>query len=543
MTKTVIKLLKLNLEAMLYSMFSFMSGKKSVATSKKSVSKKIISAIMIIFLLMVMASAYLGFFLLAYITNIDELRWAYSAIDLLVAFSFSIMSSLLAAQSYLFESKDNELLLSVPLRPLEILIGRAATLYVMNVGYSSMIMLPAMGVYGLFMHYLPINALYYIIIMLAFPLFSTAICSLFGYFLWYISSKLPSKKTANTIMGLIAMGIVIAVGMNAKPLFIYAVTHIEEATEFSQKYLFIFYWFGQSIETFNPMYIILIVLICVLSIVFSIWFISKRFVKVITTKTEAVRKKFVQKPMQRKDKFYSLVIKELGYFLSMPGYIMNGGFGTIAIILFGIFLIIKGNPFPQELLGITPATTSYPAAMIICSITAMCVVNDATASGISLEAKTLWIIKTAPVDFMKLFIAKSLLSPIITIPGILFAVISSTFAIDVNVTDIIFMILIPTASAIFAGLYGICINLILPRFDWSSEIIIIKQSGSVIITILSSLLLSLFPLMLISTTALLVDDRPVILGYIGGLLCYVLLIVIELLFLNTKGRKLFEKLA
>lgn len=84
------------------------------------------------------------------------LGWLYFAIAGLMAFMLTFIGNVFATQTQLFDAKDNELLLSMPIAPKFILGSRMLLLLALDLGYVLLVMGPAGVVYC--MNY-PVTAL------------------------------------------------------------------------------------------------------------------------------------------------------------------------------------------------------------------------------------------------------------------------------------------------------------------------------------------------------------------------------------------------
>ena len=88
-----------------------------------------------------------------------------------MAFALMFIGSVFTAKSQLFEAKDNELLLSMPVPPGMILLSRMAALLAMNFVLELVVALP---VFAAWLQYGTVNGvgiLAFIVIVLALPLF------------------------------------------------------------------------------------------------------------------------------------------------------------------------------------------------------------------------------------------------------------------------------------------------------------------------------------------------------------------------------------
>ncbi|MBQ9673090.1 MAG: hypothetical protein IJV39_00500 [Ruminococcus sp.] len=542
MSKMIFTLVKLNLHSMLYSMFTFLGGRNKDDKSRNSVMHIVIICAVVVFLIVIFVFFFSIFLGISMFTYPQKFRVLYPSIALMSATFFAFLGTVLSAQSYLFEAKDNEHLLSMPIKPVHILISRFATLYVLNLFYSGMILLPSFLVYIFFSRFDWLSIVVYFLGMLCFPILLTAVCSLIGFFFYFISSKFPNKKIGNVTLGIVFFGIIVMLFMFARPMLEHAVENLEFAKYLLYKYFYPFYMFGIAVTNHNVIFLLVIVFVCVLSAVLVCMLISAKYVKIITSHKDKRKKVYVEKPMKVRSPMTAIIIKEFRYFISSPGYVMNASLGTIFSIIFGIYLINNGYEFSGMVTDYVTNINSLVPLVVLSSLTLMSVMNDSTAPSISLEAKTLWMLKTMPVDCTKILFAKSLLSPVISLPGAIIMTVCSVIAIPMNAVDVIAMIVIPVIAAFFSGLLGVCMNLIFPRFDWTSEIIVIKQSASVVITLFSSVFVALFPFVFAILLPAMLDDFAIFWSYIMLLGYFLLLIAVEMIFLKTKGKELFKRL-
>ncbi len=75
------------------------------------------------------------------------LNWLYFAIMGIVGILLSFIGSVMMTKSQLYDAKDNELLLSMPISPGQILAGRLLSLLLLNYIYQSFVMIPAGVIY------------------------------------------------------------------------------------------------------------------------------------------------------------------------------------------------------------------------------------------------------------------------------------------------------------------------------------------------------------------------------------------------------------
>ena len=111
------------------------------------------------------------------------LGWLYFAMFAIMAFALMFIGSVFTAKSQLFEAKDNELLLSMPVPPGMILLSRMAALLAMNFVFELVVALPVFVSWLQYGGASGAGILAFVVIVLVLPLFSLAVSCLFAWLL------------------------------------------------------------------------------------------------------------------------------------------------------------------------------------------------------------------------------------------------------------------------------------------------------------------------------------------------------------------------
>lgn len=546
MNKQVWQITKISLQSMAASMLSFLSGKRNTQKLNFTVFGIVIAVLLGLCILAVLSFFFIMFFLLAVFISTSEnghINIYFEAV-FTGTLIFSLMGSVLASQSYLFEASDNELLFSMPIKPSVILVSRISTLFILNCIYSFMVMLPALFAYAGVIGFSVKGIVFYILSLIFLPMFITAICCFAGYLIWYLSSKIPGKNIFMGLIGILVFLFFIFFGAFAEPAIMYAVKNIDDVEKALSTYVPLSYLYANAItsENINILQELIFIVVCMLPMGVAFWFISKKLTKIITTRRVNKNKVYVEKAMKRRSILTSLLKKELGYFFSIPSYVMNSGLGTVMTAVMGVMMLIKGVDAEGMLAESFPNYRVVMIMAVVSALSTLCVMNDVTAPSISLEAKTLWMLKSFPVEPMKIFTAKFLVSPVITLPGIIITAVCCALSMPVNALDFVFIILIPVLASVFSGMLGLLINLKLPRFDWAHEIIVIKQSGSVIISLIASAVLTAIPFMFAIMLPVINPDFDVIFSYMICVVYFSAVIMLCRWLLKKVGTRLFNSL-
>ena len=130
----------------------------------------------------------------------------------------------------------------------------------------------------------------------------------------------------------------------------------------------------------------------------TFYVMSKSFLKLATASSDTVTAKYNRNARQKASGVFSALLKrEFSRFTASPAYMLNCGFGVIIMPIAGILLLIRGAALRSmlfELFDSSTGTIAILAAAVVCLVSTM---NDMTAPSVSLEGKTLWILRSMPV--------------------------------------------------------------------------------------------------------------------------------------------------
>ena len=555
MSNTVLELVKIKITGDITSMISFMRGRNAKGKGFNVGTALIVAVIVIAFAFMMFFSFGLAM-VMAFQMYERNCIWLFFPMGVISSVIFSFIGTVFAAQSYLFDAHDNELLLSMPIRSSDVLLSRMISLYLLNFVYTNLLFIPVGVAYGLFMHFGLVTGLFFVLSVFFIPMVVTALSSIFGYLLGKLAKKIPNKNVLTIILGFSTIALLTVITVNFGDIMETLMNEVDVIAEKVHTFCPPLYWYGlatsfdastdeYSGEIININAIGMLPFVTTtLAIVYAVFFyLSRHFEAIITRKTAVKKKKYIRKPMKRTNVQLALIKKEVGYFLSLPSYVMNAGMSTIMSVLLGVGVLLRGDIIAEWLPRMFPeASTSLLGLSVGSTLALCCTLNDVTAPTISLEGKTIWILKSTPLGAMKVFFAKALLAPIVSLPGVCFTAIASAVKLPLNAGDILFIIFIPLLACMFSGFLGVCVNLKLPRFDWTNEITVIKQSLSVIFTLLLSMFFTAVPFVAAIIPSAYLERFSSVWAYGICIIYFLLLVVLELFFLSTDGKKIWDEL-
>ena len=101
---------------------------------------------------------------------------------------------------------------------------------------------------------------------------------------------------------------------------------------------------------------------------------------------------------------------------------------------------------------------------------------------VSLEGKSLWIIKSLPIKPLTALKAKIAFHLLLTAPVLLVVSVCLAIALAQNPLQAVALVLLPQAVLLFNALLGLILGVKMANVNWTNEIIPIKQSLSVFLS-------------------------------------------------------------
>ena len=459
---------------------------------KRNLGRNILYGILFVYLAAVLLF-YFGFFFYAICVPYVSmgLGWLYFGFAALLALILSFLGSVFTTQSHIYRAKDNDLLLSMPIKPQYILASRLMSILAINYCYSLVVFLPAGVAYCL--NYTPsaVGVIFYILASLALPLLSQAIACFAAWVFELISSRMKRK---NLITMVLSLGFLFLYFIFISKIDQYLVKLLENGEAIAGAVKKAFppaYFYGVAVTKHSITAFLASIAISFIPFAAVYYILSKNFISVVSSHRGAEKRVYVEKKLSAASPSMALLGKELRHFTSNAAYMLNSAMGGVFAIALSVFLIIKSDTLDMIM------SFGVPAEMISIALAgaiSLCVsMNFISAPSISLEARTIWILQTMPVKTKDILMSKVNLHFAVTAP---FALISSLICAIVMKPDpasLFALFAMPLLVTLFCGLLGVVLNLQFPKFNWTNEVYAIKQGISSLFAMLASLILIVGP--------------------------------------------------
>jgi ABC-2 type transport system permease protein len=326
------------------------------------------------------------------------------------------------------------------------------------------------------------------------PLVPTVIGALIGTLITGISSKFKHKNFFNIIFNIILMILIMYVSYSTNTLNSKALAQISQSilNFFNHVYPLTNIYH----KALNGQILYLIIYIIISLGIYELYkYLTVIFFDKINSNLKSIT--IINKYDNKKNKInvplISLFKKEFSHYLSSTIYFLNTGVGMILLTIATISLIISGPKNLGSLLNI-PNLSNIINKSLPLIIALFSALSCTTYPSISLEGKNFWILKTLPIKTNTILKSKLLLNYIITIPLIIINTSILAIYLHLSLINYLFSLIIPILYALFIAGYGLFINILMPDFEWSNEVKVIKQSTSSLVSIFTGLILVMVPL-------------------------------------------------
>ena len=530
-------LLSVQLSSLFNSMFR--------VTSKNQRRKKALT-ILLSFLLVyavIAMSAYLGFMLYFIGGPLIEggLSWFYFCTIGLMLFAVNFISALFMGQSMLFEAKDNELLLSMPIPASHILISRLILFAALNYAYSIVLAIVGYAVHCLFIVPPAFASVLYFLSALLLPLLPLALSCVLAYAVGMLCAKIGHKTLINTVLFVLFAGACYGVYSLMQGYFSQLVLSGSELGSALQQALPPFYAFAMASQ--GDIWAFLQVLAWSIIPAFIVYeVLSRNFMKIVLTRPSARRRATSAAGDVKSRSLRSTIFaKEIKRLLTLPIYFINTCFGSVMVLVLGGGLLFMGPQVLDILAESVPALADNLTLLLLGFLGFSTSFNSTTSPSISLEGRSIYMLKSLPLRAMDVLAAKAWVNLVMSIPAIVITAVICWFVLPLSPWHMAVLLILPCLVQLFSALMGLIANLLFPRFDWVNETVVVKQSAATMVSVLGGLGI-LGVAIALCAIAMLVFNLSIDVILAISTIYYLILCVGAYIFLQKRGDALFARL-
>ena len=401
---------------------------------------------------------------------------------------FIFFTNLFRIKNILFDFKDYDLLMSLPIKRSSVITSKIVSSYIINLIYTLIIMLPGYIAYIMKLD-MPNDFIFFLLI-LTIPIIPLLFSSIIGIFLAWITSFFKNKNIGSYIVNLLVIFIVLFISfkINGIPESEIVNHSINMVDSFSKYYPFTSI-FVDLLENLSVISLLIYFILPIVLMMIFILFINFGYIPLRNKLLrQNIKTNYKIGEYRKNSPIKRLYLKEIKKYFSNSMYVINTSFGCIMLIVLVVLMTLLGN----DAFSNAPKIVDFKMLIttnIFMVLSFICAMSSTTHASISLEGKSLWIMKSIPASPSTIFLSKMLVNLTILVPTIILGGTFFGVYLHLPFDKFILLYLLPFTYAIFATISGLIFNLIFPKFDFDNEIRVIKQSSPVVLTMLTNVIM------------------------------------------------------
>lgn len=419
----------------------------------------------------------------------------------MMVFFLNILQAVFSSINLLYFSKDTDSILTLPLKPYQIILARTNVMLILEIAVNMLIGLVPLVIYGIKLN---CNALYYISVVIGLillPVLPVIIISLISMVIMSFSKITKNKNKFQLFTTLIMLALVVAFSIGITKIDSETMTDEQMAqtltsaggfTQMLKTYFPTFGFLSDSVHSNNILTILLetvkTVLVTFAGVIIYLLCAQKLYFKGLIGSLysgEKTKKGKIKINAKTGKLGFTYVLKELKILVRNPVYLVQCVLPALIfpILFIGLIFILP----EEETSGITNALSmmlEFNKPLILMGLVAamqffaMFIYVSITA--ISREGKNATFIKYIPVPLYKQYIYK-------IIPNILMNIFSTVivlgivrYLLPISITDLIIVFAVSILMNISLSMLCLIMDLKRPKLQWNTEYAVVKQNMNLI---------------------------------------------------------------
>ena len=399
----------------------------------------------------------------------------------------------------LFNCRDDQLLLSLPLKRSIILFVRIFKFYVFELLFDLLFIIPLSIAYIRWADNLGVSFFLITIFMLfMIPIIPIVISCFIGAITSFVSSKFRYKNIVQTVLSMFFLLIVLFSSYNADNIIGYIVKHASSINDLISKIYYPAGVYSALVCDFDIKVLLTFIFVNIVLFGGTIFILSKIYFK-LNSNLNSINihksNKYSNYKIKISSTRISLIKKELNTFFNTPVFIINAGFGLLLFIVISIIVIIKFDsviPFITSKTGLNISKDlilSNKSILILLLIMATSFMTSITNSVISLEGRNINILKSLPISTKTILLSKVYSCLVLTTPIFLIGDLLLFIKFRISIIEIILLIVLSVIIPLVSHFIGLIVNLKYPKLDADNSTEVVKQSTSSFVSVMIGMML------------------------------------------------------
>ena len=509
----------------------------------------VVTKVLVPILLAAVILTYIGFYSVMIIKQLAPVHLEYIVISLFtfVTFLITIIEGVYKSSSLLFECKDDNLLLSLPIKRSTVLFIRFFKFYLFELLFNSLFLIPSIVVYPFFV---PVGISYYItsiIMVFLLPIIPIILSIIIGFFTSYLSTKSNYKNIIQTIISFIFIVAIIIFSYNTENLFNKFAEKAQSINEVITKIYYPAGLYSELVTNFNIWKLLVFIVINAVLVFGVIKLLSNIYFKINSeSKSVKVKKSKHKVKVNKSGVTKSIIKKEINRFINSPVYAINTVAGLVFYLIFVVAIIVKFDGVIESVLNDETVNITRDMILGYMPIVSLGLIffasfmSSITNSMISLEGKAFSILKTLPIKPITIIMAKVYTAVVIMVPIILIGNIAMFIYFKYNIITMLLLVILCVLLPLVSETLGIIVNLKYPKMNALNDTEVVKQSMSSFIAVLIGMIVSAGSIALIIKLVMSNINMYIILGC--TIVIYAIIFALLYLYLLHRGTKDFNRI-
>ena len=394
--------------------------------------------------------------------------WLYFAAMALTSLFISVVASAFMSHSALFQAKDTEFLLSLPIPPEMVFVVRAAGVYLTGLLYLLIAWVPAVVCYGLTAsHPLP-GLLASVPMALSLALIAAVLAILLGWGTAAASARARHKSAVT-----VAASLVFLLGYFWSFQKIGTVLNILTMAPDGQSGFgtYLLHPLGRAAEGDLPALTGWLAAVLLTAAVFYRGF-SRRYLAALTDRRGTPKTAYRLTEQRQVSLQCALLRRELQHLGASPSYMLNASLGTLTLPLLGLAALWKANALHSMARNLPGGMIAMVVCGLVCTGAS---VNLLTAPSISLEGKNLWLMRSLPITAWQVLRAKLEFHLLLTALPAVFCAGCILSAMGGTMPEQLLSLTVIVLFVLLMAEFGLMMGLLMPDLHWTSEGAVIKR--------------------------------------------------------------------
>ena len=467
----------------------------------------------------------------------------------LITAILTLVEGIYKAGSLLFNCRDDDMMLSLPIKKSTVLFVRVFKLYVFEVAYNALFMLPAMLAYALQMQVDWTFFLASAAALILLPVIPVVLACIIGGIVSGVSAHFKMKNIVQIILTTVVLLGVLAVVGNLEGLMAELAKHATSINDLLTKLYYPAGAYVSMVTDFSWLNFIIFLGINIVLFGLMILVLGKVYYRINSrvkiVKTGAHKLEY---EVKKRSVVGAIIHKELKKFIDTPVFVINAGFGLVLFLAATIIISINfeslggllRNYGVESVDGLGDIAKNFAPALLFGLLVMASLMSSITSSVVSLEGRSFNILKTLPVKPITIIMSKVLTAVLIMMPFILVGDIIMFVRFDFSILQILMILLASFILPMVAEMIGIAMNLKYPKMNAASDAEVVKQSTSPMVATFLGMGFTILSAYLIITT--ISNGVPMDLVLAVGTFIYAVIFVLLAIYLKKVGTKKFYQI-